>query len=101
MFGNALGIYLTDINRVDVRRMMQLRKQLRSEGYQYIVVKNKLAKIALDRCGKSDMMPYLKGPIGIVFANDEATGPARVLRDFQRDNKDLLEVRAVYVEGLC
>ncbi len=99
MFGNALGIYLTDINRIDVGRMTRLRSELRKEGYQYLIVKNKLAKIALERCGKTDIAPYLQGPIGIVFANEEATGPARVLRDFQRSNKDLLEVKAVYVEG--
>lgn len=99
MFGSAIGIYLTDINRIDVEKMNQLRKDFRKEGLQYLVVKNKLAKIALERSGKSDMAPYLQGPIGIVFAEDEATVPARVIRDFQKQNKELLEVKAVYVEG--
>jgi large subunit ribosomal protein L10 len=99
MFGKALGIYLTDINRIDVGRITQLRRELRKEGFQYLVVKNKLAQIALERCGKTDIASFLQGPIGVVFADEDATAPARVLRDFQRDNKNLLEVKAIYVEG--
>jgi len=99
MFGGSIGFYLTDINRISVAKMTELRRQFRKQGLKYMVVKNKLARIALERCGKSDVMPYLKGPIGIVFAGDDSTAPARVIRDFQKDNKELLEVRAVYVEG--
>jgi large subunit ribosomal protein L10 len=99
MFGSAIGIYLTDINRISVSRMTALRRAFRKNGLQYVVVKNKLAKIALERCGKPDIVPYLKGQMGVVFAQKEATAPARIIRDFQRDNKDLLGVLAVYVEG--
>lgn len=99
MFGNSLGFYLTDINRISVSRMTELRAVFRRQGLKYVVVKNKLACIALERCGKSDIMPYLKGPVGIVFANEDSTAPARIIRDFQKANKELLEVRAVYVEG--
>lgn len=99
MFGSAIGIYLTDINKIDVAKMTQLRSDFRKEGLTYLVVKNKLAKIALERAGKTDIMPYMQGPIGIVFADEEATAPARVIRDFQKANKELLEVKAVFVEG--
>jgi large subunit ribosomal protein L10 len=99
LFGKALGIYLTDINRIGVARLTKLRADFRKHGLQYVVVKNKLAKIAIERCGKTDIIPYLKGPIGIAFSKGDSTAPARVIRDFQKDNKDLLEVRAVYVEG--
>lgn len=99
MFGKAMGIYLTDINRISVARLTKLRAEFRKEGLQYVVVKNKLAKIAVERSGKSDIMPFLKGPVGIAFANTDSTAPARVIRNFQKDNKELLEVRAVYVEG--
>ncbi len=99
MFGNSIGFYLTDINRISVAKMTGLRAMFRRQGLKYMVVKNKLAKIALERCGRSDVMPYLNGPIGIVFAGEDSTAPARIIRDFQRENKALLEVRAVYVEG--
>ena len=99
MFGGAIGIYLTDINRIDVAKMTQLRAEFRKQGLQYLVVKNTLAKIALERSGRTDIMPFIEGPVGIAFANEEATAPARVIRDFQKANKELLEVKAMYVEG--
>jgi large subunit ribosomal protein L10 len=99
MFGSSIGFYLTDINRISVAKMTRLRTLFRKQGLKYVVVKNKLARIALERCGKSDVMPYLEGPIGIVFADHDSTAPARIIRDFQKDNKELLDVRAVYVEG--
>jgi large subunit ribosomal protein L10 len=99
MFGKSIGFYLTDINRIGVSKMTRLRAQFRKQGLKYMVVKNRLACIAAERCGKTDVLPFLKGPIGIVFANQDSTAPARIIRDFQKDNKELLEVRAVYVEG--
>jgi large subunit ribosomal protein L10 len=99
MFGSALGIYLTDINRLNVKAMTRLRAEFRKQGLQYVVVKNNLAKIALERAGRTDILPYIDGPIGIVFATADSIAPARVIRDFHRDYRDLLEVKAVYVEG--
>ena len=98
-FKDAKGIYLTDINRIDVERITRLRNVIRKKGMKYIVVKNTLAKIALEHCGKKELMPYFKGQIGVVVAQKESMAPARIIRDFQKDNKAMLEVRVAYVDG--
>jgi large subunit ribosomal protein L10 len=104
-FKDAKGIYLTDINRIDVARITRLRNEIRKHGMKYIVVKNTLAKIAFERCGKKDLAPFLKGQIGVVVSQRESMAPARIIRDFQKEcakaNKDLelLPVKVAYVDG--
>jgi large subunit ribosomal protein L10 len=104
-FKDAKGIYLTDINRIDVARITKLRNEVRKKGMKYIVVKNTLARIAFERCGKNELTPFLKGQIGVVVAQQEGTAPAKIIRDFQQEcikaNKDLrlLDVKVAYVDG--
>jgi large subunit ribosomal protein L10 len=98
-FDGARGIFVTDINKIDVQKMTHLRAEFRKKGLRYIVVKNSLARKALERGGKSSVAPFLKGPTGVVIAKEEATAPAKVIRDFHKVNKDLLGVRAAYVDG--
>jgi large subunit ribosomal protein L10 len=104
-FKEAKGIYLTDINKIDVEKITRLRNEIRKKGMKYLVVKNTLARIALERCGKKDLTPFLKGQIGVVVAQQESMAPARIIRDFQKEcaklNKDLelLPVKVAYVDG--
>jgi large subunit ribosomal protein L10 len=98
-FRQAGGIYLTNINRISVEKISKLRVNFRSKGIKYIVVKNTLAKIACERCGKKDLVPYLKGTIGVALAKSEPLSPAKIIKDFQKDNKDLLEIKVAYVDG--
>jgi large subunit ribosomal protein L10 len=104
-FKDAKGIYLTNINRIDVERITRLRNEIRKKGMKYIVVKNTLARIAFERCGRKDLAPFLKGQIGVVVAHQEGMAPAKIIRDFQKecakDIKDveLLPVKVAYVDG--
>jgi large subunit ribosomal protein L10 len=96
---DASGIYLTDFSGIDVERITKFRSDLRGTGAKYLVVKNKLARIALERCGKAELGEYLTGPIGIAYSDEDPVGPAKVIRDFKKDNKDLLGLKVAYVEG--
>lgn len=100
-FENATGIYLTDFNGIDVEKVTKLRSNLRGQGARYLVVKNTLAKIALERCGdmKGDLVPFLKGPTGVAVTQGEATGPARVIKDFKKEFKELLALKIAFVDG--
>jgi len=98
-FERAAGIFLTDINLISVAKMTKLRANLRGKGSRYIVLKNSLAKKALERCGKEKLIPYLKGPIGAAIGFDDSLAPIRVIKDFKKENKELLEIRAAYVDG--
>ncbi len=104
-FRDAKGIYLTNINKIDVEKITKLRNDVRKMGMKYIVVKNTLARIALERCGKKELAPFLKGQIGVVVARNEGMAPARIIRDFQKEFgkdklKNILEVKVAYVDGI-
>jgi len=102
-FRDAKGIYLTDNNKIDVARISKVRVALRKKGMKYIVVKNTLARIAAERCGKNELAPFFKGQLGVVVAQQDGMAPAKIIKDFQKefakDNKDLLGVKVAYVDG--
>ena len=98
-FRGAGGIYLTDINRINVENVTKLRVNFRKKGIKYLVVKNTLARIACERCGKKDLVPFLNGTVGVAFAKSEPLSPAKIIKDFQKDNKDLLGIKVAFVDG--
>jgi len=98
-FKSAAGIYVTDNNRITVEAVTRLRNELRKSGIHYIVVKNTLAKEACKRAGIEALNRFFKGPTAVAVSPKESTAPAKILRDFRKELKDLLEVRAAYVDG--
>jgi len=98
-FGEARGIYIADNNKISVAQVTKLRSTLRKKGMRFIVVKNTLARIAAKKSGKEVIGSYFKGPTAVVVATNDAAAPAKVIKDFQKDNKDLLTVKAAYVDG--
>lgn len=98
-FKSAKGIYITDNNKITVEVVTRLRSELRKSGVQYIVVKNTLAKEACKRVGIGNLDEYFKGPTAVAVAPNDSTAPAKVLRDFRKELKDLLGVKAALVDG--
>ncbi len=98
-FQEATGIFLADNNKINVEKVTKLRADLRKNGIQFIVVKNTLAKIACSRSGKNDLIPHFKGPTAVAVTRKEGTVPAKIIRDFQKENKNMLGLKIAYVEG--
>jgi large subunit ribosomal protein L10 len=98
-FDGAKGIYMVDFNNINVEKITQLRAELRKNGVQYIVVKNTLARIALERCGLGGLTPYLIGPTGIAVTKTDSISPAKVFKEFKKKNINLLALKAAYVDG--
>jgi large subunit ribosomal protein L10 len=98
-FGEARGIYIADNNKINVAQVTRLRADIRKKGMRFIVVKNSLARIAAKKSGKEAIGSFFKGPTAVVVATKDAAAPAKVFKDFQKDNKDLLAVKVAYVDG--
>ena len=98
-FQDARGIYIADNNKLDVARTTKIRNTVRKEGMQFFVVKNTIAKIAARRTGKENIESFFKGPVAVIISKNDPAAPAKIFKEFQKDNKDLLSVRAAYVEG--
>ena len=98
-FKEARGIYLADNNKINVAQVTKLRANLRKKGMRFLVVKNTLAKAAAKKSGKDSIESYFNGPTAVLIATTDAAAPAKLIKDFQKDNKDLLTVKAAYVDG--
>jgi large subunit ribosomal protein L10 len=98
-FKDAKGIYLADNQKIDVEKITKLRSNLRKNNIKFVVVKNTLAKEALKRVGKDAITPYLTGATAVAISQTEGTAPAKLLREFQNENKDLLKIKIAYVDG--
>lgn len=88
----SIGI-LTDYRGLTTAEMTDLRRKLRDAGIRYQVVKNSLAQFAAQRLGRDDLVGSFEGPVAIVLGYDEITQPARVLTDYIRASKSVLNIK--------
>jgi large subunit ribosomal protein L10 len=78
-------LYVTDFTGLNVLRMTELRRRLRSAGVGYVVVKNTLAQRALAANQISALDDHLSGPTGLVLGGTDPVAAAKVLTDFARE----------------
>jgi large subunit ribosomal protein L10 len=79
-------VYLTDFTGLDVKSITQLRRSLKASGAEYVVVKNRLAKLAFDETELPNIFEDLTGPTGVVLGYDDAVAPAKTLKDFAKEH---------------
>ena len=83
---------------LNVAEMTDLRRSARDQGIYLKVVRNTLAKRALEGTKFDCMREVLVGPLLLAFSNDEPGSAARVIRDFAKGNDNLV-VKLVAVDG--
>ena len=99
-FDNSSGIYFTQYTGMDVVQVTELRKQFRESGIDYRVSKNTLTKIAATKAGyENKLNDFLNGQVGIAYVNEDPTSPARIIKNFKKNNKVTLEVLGLIFEG--
>ena len=77
-------VYLTDFTGLDVKSITDLRRSLKDSGAEYVVVKNRLAKLAFEGTELPDISADLVGPTGMVLGYDDVVAPAKALTDFAK-----------------
>ncbi len=81
-----------------VAEMTELRNAAREAGVYVKVVRNTLARRALENTQFECMRDNLVGPLLLVFSNDEPGSAAKVVRDFAKSNEKL-EVKLISLDG--
>src|ERR671929_468581 len=92
----AKALYYTDFSGLNVKSMTELRRRLRKQGVEYVVIKNTLALRAVNESGLTG--ERLKGPTGIVVGPDPVAA-AKVLTDFARENDQRPDIKGGLLEG--
>ena len=85
----AKTIVLTDYRGLTVAQMNRLRGILKEQDVKYRVVKNTLARFAVQEAGYTEIDPYLTGPVAIAFGYDDPVVPVKLLVDFSKENDEL------------
>lgn len=95
---DATAFYLTDFTGLSVKQITQFRARLRKEGVEYVVVKNTLAKRAIEGMELPDVASFFTGPTGVVIGRQDAVAAAKVLTDFAREFGDRPTVKVGIVD---
>jgi large subunit ribosomal protein L10 len=96
--GGAKTVMLTEYRGLTVQQLSDLRKQLRQVSARYDVVKNRLARLAMQASALEVLSPHLRGPTGVVISREDPVAVAKALATFGRVNP-ALAFRAGVVDG--
>ena len=82
----AYSAIAAEYRGLSVAQMTDLRSRARNAGVYVKVVRNTLARRALEDTDFACMREGLAGPLLLAFSREEPGSAARVLRDFAKDN---------------
>ena len=96
-FRESSAVLLTEYRGLSVSQMKNLRRAL-SGTATYTVAKNTLASIAAKEAGIGEIAELLSGPTAITFVTGEAPEAAKALKNFAKDNSQLV-ITGGYFDG--
>ena len=99
--GRLVGVQagvLTEYRGLTVQQLAELRKQLKVAAAEYRVVKNRLARIAMEGSPLAPLQKHLTGPIGLVIVRKDPVAVAKALTAFARTNP-ALSVKIGVIDG--
>lgn len=100
-FSNTDFFYITDASTMTVEEVNKLRAACYEKGVEMKVVKNTLARKALEAGAEeknyAELYEALKGPSAIMFT-DTANAPAKLIKEFRGDNERPI-IKAAYIDS--
>ena len=96
--GSAISAVLADYRGLTVQEMTVLRAKARASNVYLKVVRNTLARIAVDGTSFECLKEALVGPTILAFSQEEPGSAARLLRDSIKEFEQL-EVKALSIGG--
>ncbi len=96
--GDSVTAVAAEYRGLSVAEMTELRRVARDSGVYLRVVKNTLARRAVEGTEFECMKDTLKGPILLAFAKDDPGAAARVIKDFAKEH-DALQAVSLSVGG--
>lgn len=98
VFSGSVSGVLTEFRGLTVEEVNKLRSELRKAGVSYQVIKNTLAKKAIQGTNLAGLFPMLEGPTALAYTVSDAAGPAKVLKTFTKENNKV-SVKGGFVDG--
>lgn len=95
---DAKAAVLSDYCGLNVQEMSELRGMLRKADVELHVVKNTLARRAVESTHLKPLAEHVKGPIAVALTVDDAVGMAKVLTEYTK-KEPKLDIRVGMIEG--
>jgi len=86
LFDGIESVVVVDTSSVAVNTINEVRSKFRAEGVTFTVIKNTLAKHALEGTDLEPMVALLKGPVAVALKKDDLATAAKICVAFAKDN---------------
>jgi len=87
-FENSEAVLVTHYQGLTVKQLDELRKEMREQGIQFKITKNKITKLALEKTKCKDLANLFTGPTAVALSKD-AISSAKILTKFSKVNNNL------------
>lgn len=94
----AVSLIAAEYSGLTVSQLTGLRKSAREAGVYMRVVRNTLARRALEGTNFACMQQELVGPLLLAFSQEDPGAAARLIKEFVRENEKL-KVKALAIDG--
>jgi large subunit ribosomal protein L10 len=84
------GAVLTEYRGLTVSELAELRRDLAAAGGDYKIYKNTLVRLAVADGPQAPIHDLLTGPTAIAFVQGDVSAVAKALRDFSKNNPNLV-----------
>ena len=87
-FENNEAVLVTHYQGLTVKQLDELRKQMRKQGIQFKITKNRITKLALEKTKCKGLANLFTGPTAVALSKD-AISTAKILTKFSKENNNL------------
>ena len=87
-FEASEAVLVTHYQGLTVKQLDELRKEMRAQGIQFKITKNRITKLALEKSRCKDLTNLFSGPTAVALSKD-AISSAKILTKFSKENKNL------------
>jgi len=77
--------FLLSFEGISVPQITALRSRVRESGGDYVVVKNRIARRAIEGAALGGLVDSFQGPTAVAYCSDDPVGLAKALTDFAQD----------------
>lgn len=95
----ATSVVFVNYSGITVAQDTELRRQFREANVEYTVVKNTLTRLATHQAGYAEFDELLNGTTSMACTTGDPIAPARIVCEFAKKNKDVLQIKGGFVEG--
>lgn len=97
--GEVKCLYLADFTGLDVEAVTDLRRRLSSSEVEFLVVKNSIARRALEDSPYAELGKSLEGPNAFAMSRVDVVSAAKILTEFAKEADDLPSIKTGAIEG--